>query len=222
MQRNKINLKKLIIIFLIITVSTILLGTVLLIYIGKEAKKDTKVKSDVILVLGGSAMAGTTCVGPICKQIGFIPHPHYNPCLVARVDHAVLLYKEGYAPKILMSGGDDKEDNVNEAETMKKIAIEAGIPEEDILMEKESTSTYENLTRSQKVINEAGLHSVIIVSEPYHNARAELVAKKLHYNYTLSPARDSQCWNENNFFANWSFVKRESLAIIDYKLLNRI
>lgn len=216
------GMKKVFVTLSIIAISALLLCASLLLYIGNRAKLDTKVKSDVILVLGGSAISGNSCFGPICKRIGFVPHPHYNPCVVARVDQAVSLYKDHYAPKILMSGGDDTEDNVNEAETMKKIAMEAGVPEEDILMEKKSTSTYENFLLSQEVINKAGLHSVIIVTEPYHNARAELVASKLHYKYSVSPTRTSPCWDEDNFFANWNFLKKELLALIGYKLLNKI
>jgi uncharacterized SAM-binding protein YcdF (DUF218 family) len=214
-------MKKFLIIFLIIAVFAVLLYTAVLIYIGKRAQQDTKIKSDIILVLGGRIMSGTDCFGPICKQKGFVKKSHYNPCVVARIDHAVSLYKDGFAPKILMSGGTD-EDGVNEAETMKKIATESGVPEENILTEKESTSTYENLLLSQKIINNAGLHSVIIVTEPYHIARAGLVASKLNYTYTLSPAINSTCWDQNSFFANWNFIKKESFALIGYIFLNKI
>jgi uncharacterized SAM-binding protein YcdF (DUF218 family) len=207
--------KKILIVLSIIVTSIVLLYTVLLIYIGDKAKQDTKVKSDVIVVLGEGAYGGISCYGSICQH-GFVPHPQYNPCLVVRVDHAVSLYKNHYAPKILMSGGTDKEDNVNEAETMKKIAIEAGVPGADILMEKESTSTYENLALSQKILNKAGLHSIIIVTDPYTNARTELVAEKLHYNYSLSPAINTPCSHPSEY------LLREPLAIIAYKLLNKI
>lgn len=194
----------------------------ILIYIRSKAEIDTKVKSDVILVLGGTITSGTSCFGPICKQSGFVMRPHYNPCVVARIDHAVSLYKEGFAPKILMSGGNDEETNDNEAEIMKKIASESGVPAENILVENKSTSTYENLLFSQNVINENGLKSVIIVTEPYHIVRAALVASKLNYNYTVSPALESECWNKDDFFANWNFVKKELLALIGYKLQNKI
>lgn len=194
----------------------------LLLYIGNKAQYDTKVKSDVIMVLGGNAYGATSCYGPICKQKGFVMQRRLNPCLVARVDHAVSLYKGHYAPKILMSGGDDKEDNVNEAETMKKIATEAGVPASDILMEKKSTSTYENFLFSQKILTEAGLHSVIIVTDPYHNARAVLVASKLQYNYSMSADVESPCWEQDkNNFTNRDSV-REVWALIGYKLLNKI
>ncbi len=191
-------------------------------YVVSKAEQDTKVKSDVILVLGGHVISGTSCVGPICKQKGFVMKPHYNPCVVARVDHAVALYKNHYASKILMSGGTDEESGANEALTMKKWAIASGVPEKDILVEKESTSTYENFALSKEVLSKADLRSVIIVTEPYHIARAGLVASKLQYNYSLSPAVKSVCWNRNNFFANWNFVKKELPAIIVYKLSNKI
>lgn len=215
-------MKKFLIILSIIAASALLIYAALLIYINNKAKEDTKVKSDVILVLGGSAIGGISCYGPICRH-GFVPKPRLNPCLIARVDHAVFLYKEHYAPKILMSGGNDRETNVNEAETMKKIAMEEGVPEADILMEKESTSTYENFALSQKILNQAGLHSVIIVTDPYANARAGLVALKLHYKYSLSPAIESPCWDQdkNKPFTNRD-SRREVLALIAYKILNKI
>ncbi|HWZ65846.1 MAG TPA: YdcF family protein [Patescibacteria group bacterium] len=215
-------MKKFLITLSIIAVTALLLYASLLLYVSNKAEQDTKVKSDVILVLGGSAVGGVTCFGPICQH-GFVPHPHDNPCLVARVDHAVSLYKDHYAPKILMSGGTDKGTNVNEAETMKKLALAAGVPEANILMEKESTSTYENFALSEKVLNKAGLHSVIIVTDPYHNARAELVASKLHFKYSLSPASNSPCWEQdkNKPFTNRD-SRREVFALIGYKLLNKI
>lgn len=215
-------LTKLLIFTVLVILTAIAIYSSLLIYVNKKAEVDNKVKSDVILVLGGSAIGGIKCYGPICKK-GFVPKPRLNPCLVARVDHAVSLYKKGYAPKILMTGGTDKETDVNEAETMKKIAISNGVPEKDILMEKESSSTYENFLLSKKVIDQKKMNSVIIVSDPYHNARASLVASKLKYKYTLSPTVESPCWEQNKSrpFTNRD-TRREVFALIVYKLLNRI
>ena len=113
--------KSLIILSIVVTVAILSYAT-LVFYVSNMAKQDTKVKSDVIIVLGEGAFGGISCYGPICKQKGFVPHPQYNPCLVSRIDHAVDLYKNHFASKVLMSGGTDKEDNKNEAETMKTIA----------------------------------------------------------------------------------------------------
>lgn len=134
----------------------------------------------------------------------------------SRIDQAVYLYKNHYAPKILMSGGTDKGGNVNEAETMKTIAIEDGIPAADILVETKSTSTYQNLTFSQKILNNAGLRSAIIVTDPSTNARAGLVASKLHYTYSLSPDMSTTCSHLSDY------IFREPLAIIYYFISGKI
>lgn len=176
----------------------------LAIYIRNNAEKDSKVPSDVILVLGARVYISGA----------------YNPCLKARVDHAVTLYKHKFAPKILMSGGNDKEDNANEAETMKKIAIEEGVKPEDILLEKKSSSTYENIMFSKKLFEAKNLQSVIIVTEPFHIPRASLVAKKAALSFTVSPAIDSPCWTHHTYLSKY-FLK-EPLAILGYKLQKKL
>jgi len=209
-------MKKKILITLSIIIAAILLIYVgLVVYIFNMAKQDTQVKSDAIVVLGEGAISGISCYGPRCQH-GFVSHAHTNSCLVSRINQAVSLYKNHYAPKILMSGGTDKGDNVSEAETMKTIAMEDGIPGADILMEKQSTSTYENLAFSQKILNNAGLRSAIIVTDPSTNARAGLVASKLHYAYSLSPDMNSPCSHISDY------IFREPLAIIYYFLSGKI
>lgn len=176
----------------------------LALFIGKQAITDTKKKSDAILVLGARSYINGA----------------YNPCLKARVEHAMLLYKEKYAGKLLMSGGNDKEDNVNEAETMKKMAIEMGVKDSDILLEKNATSTYENFTYSQKLFEKHGISSVIVVSEPFHMARASLIGKKIGMSFSVSPAVNSPCWTQNHYISKY-FLK-EPLAILGYKLQQKL
>jgi uncharacterized SAM-binding protein YcdF (DUF218 family) len=176
----------------------------LAVYVARQAGQDTKVKSDAIVVLGARS---------------FIDG-EYNPCLVSRVKHGVDLYKAHYASKLLFSGGNDLEDGVNEAETMQKIATGLGVSPNDILLEKKSTSTYENFRLSQKILQSNKLHSSIVVTEPFHVARIALVAKKLGFDFSVSPASDSSCWQKNTYFSKY-FLK-EPLAIILYKLENKL
>jgi vancomycin permeability regulator SanA len=170
--------------------------------VARQATLDTKQKSDVILVLGArSYISGS-----------------YNPCLEARVKHAVELYKDQYAPMLLVSGGNDKEDNANEAETMKKIAIENGVEPRDIVLEKSASSTYENFLFAKKKLPENS--SVIVVSEPFHMTRASLVARKLQYRYTLSPASFSPCWQPAKYTTKY-FLK-EPFALMQYWIQGKI
>lgn len=199
----------------IIAAVVLLIYAALVIYIFRTARQDTKVKSAAIVVLGEGAIGGISCYGPRCEH-SFVPHAHYSSCLESRINHAVTLYKNHYAPKILMSGGTDKSDSVNEAQTMKSIAIKDGVPASDILVENKSTSTYENLAFSQKILNRAGLRSAIIVTDPSTNARAGLVASKLRYTYSLSPDINSPCSHARDY------VFREPLAIMYYFLSGKI
>ncbi len=209
-------MKKKILIPLSIAVAVFLLIYVsLVIYVFHMSKQDTKAKTAAIVVLGEKAISGTSCFGPRCQQ-GFVPNPHYNVCLESRIGQAVKLYKNHYAPKILMSGGVDKGDTISEADTMKTIAEKDGIPAADILVETKSASTYQNLAFSQKLLNEAGLHSAIIVTDPSTNARAGLVASKLHYSYSLSPDMNSPCSH------SYEYIVREPLAITYYYLSGKI
>lgn len=210
-------MKKKIIITLSVVLAIVLMSYgASVIYIYRMAKQDTAVKSDAIVVLGEMAMGGTSCFGARCQQVSVPTPPHYSICLESRINQAVSLYKNHYATKIVMSGGTDAADSVNEAEAMKTIALKDGIPASDILLENKSTSTYQNLAFSKEVLSKAGLHSVIIVTDPATNARAGLVASKLRYNYTLSPDVETTCSHLGEY------VLREPLAIMYYALSGKI
>lgn len=187
---------------LVVLFGGIYLSTAL--YVAKTTELDNKTHSDVILVLGAKAYRDN----------------RYNPCLVSRVQHAVNLYKAKYASKLLFSGGVDKEDNISEANTMKKIAMSLGVPTNDILLESASTSTYENFLFAQKILQSNHLRSVIIVTEAFHSPRAALIAKKLNMNFTVSPVTTSVCWLPRKYFSGY-FLK-EPLAIMVYKIKNKL
>jgi len=123
---------------------------------------DTKVNSDAILVLGAKIYKGND----------------YNPCLVARVKHVVVLQKQGFAESLILSGGEDGESKATEAEVMAKIVETQGADENKIILEEESTSTHENIANSITLAKQQGMDSVIIVTEPFHAPRASMVAMK--------------------------------------------
>lgn len=133
----------------------------LALYIIRNAEKDEKKHADVIIVLGTKSYHGDK----------------YNPCLVARVQHAVDLYKANYAPKLLFSGGKDTKNGPSEAQVMKEIALHLGVSEQDILLESASASTYENLLFSEKIVSAKKFNSILLVTEPFHLPRAILVAQ---------------------------------------------
>lgn len=90
-----------------------------------------------------------------------------------RLDRAIELYKQGAAPKIIMSG-DHGQTDYDEVNTMKQYAIAAGVPSEDIFMDHAGFSTYETVCRAKKIF---GVEKAIIVTQEYHLYRALYIAE---------------------------------------------
>ena len=92
-----------------------------------------------------------------------------------RLKRGVALYELGAAPKLLMSG-DHGTVEYDEVDAMKRYAIEAGIPSEDVFMDHAGFSTYETIYRA-KAIFEAD--KILIVTQQYHLYRALYIAEAL-------------------------------------------
>jgi uncharacterized SAM-binding protein YcdF (DUF218 family) len=93
----------------------------------------------------------------------------------ARVDTAVALWKEGYAPVLIFSGASLDPASVASAELMKRAAVAAGVPPEAIVVEGRSATTEQNAARVAEVMAERGYHSAILVTSPYHQRRAAML-----------------------------------------------
>ncbi len=95
--------------------------------------------------------------------------------LADRLERGIDLYKQGVAPKIIMSG-DHGQIEYDEVNTMKQFAIDKNIPSEDIFMDHAGFSTYESMYRAKEIFK---AKSVVIVSQEYHLYRAIYIAEKL-------------------------------------------
>lgn len=92
-----------------------------------------------------------------------------------RLRMGVELYQVGASPKLLMSG-DHGQQEYNEVATMKRYAVDAGIPDKDVFMDHAGFSTYESLYRAKEIF---GVDKVVIVSQKYHLYRALYIAEQL-------------------------------------------
>lgn len=95
--------------------------------------------------------------------------------LADRLKTSVKLYKNGVAPKIIMSG-DHSSDEYNEVAAMKNYAVDAGVHSEDVFMDHAGFSTYETMYRAKEVF---GAEKVVIVTQEYHLYRSVFIAEKL-------------------------------------------
>lgn len=83
------------------------------------------------------------------------------------------LYLDGYAPKVLFTGGMANETyayfDEPEAEAFAKRAVELGVRREDILIEPTATNTGENITKSYELLQAHQLMpaTMILVQKPF-------------------------------------------------------
>jgi uncharacterized SAM-binding protein YcdF (DUF218 family) len=92
--------------------------------------------------------------------------------LQSRVLHALRLYKKGYAPHVICTGGVGDYPPA-EAVAAAKILLARGVPRQAIVLEDKSTSTWENAANVARICRAHGWKRVVVVSDPFHLWRAE-------------------------------------------------
>jgi uncharacterized SAM-binding protein YcdF (DUF218 family) len=102
-----------------------------------------------------------------------------SPQLAARLDHALTLWEERVAPVVMVTGGKLPGDRFTEAEASRRYLLDHGVPESVILMENEGRTTYDSLESAAAILLGAGLDEVVLVSDPFHMKRSDLIADGL-------------------------------------------
>jgi len=183
---------------------TILLGIIALVIIQLmiiiTPLKSTPKKSDTIIVLGAQLWGDKP-----------------SPMLQYRLDKAFEFFYDGYAPTIIVSGAQGHDELITEALAMKIYLVEKGIPENIIFEEDNSYSTYQNLYFSNKIMQDKGLESAIIVTNKFHIHRSLMIANRLNMKVSGGPAK-----NYPNLALTVRYYTREVLAYIKDFVVIRI
>lgn len=156
------------------------------------ARQDQRHPADAIVVLGAAQYDGTP-----------------SPQLAARLDHALILWNEGLAPTIVVTGGKQPGDRFTEAEAGATYLHRLGVPDDAILRETTSQSSWESLAASARFLQERGITAVTLVSDPFHSLRIRLIAEELGFDAHVSPTRTSPI----SGFDVWLRYLTESLRV---------
>lgn len=132
-------------------------------------------KADAALVLGAAAW-------------GKNPSPVYRE----RIQHAVSLYHQQIVRKIIFTGGTPKKGYPTEAEVGQSFAAKQHVHPQDMILENTSRDTFQNIRHAQQMMQQHQIHSVIIVSDPDHMARAMAIARHFGVNATYSATPSSR------------------------------
>jgi len=95
-------------------------------------------------------------------------------------EHAADLYRRGYGPLLVCTGGVAHQNDLlattwekTEAEMFADVAMRCGVPCDRILLEKRATNTAENLVLTRELLDAAGIHprSVVFAVKPFMQRR---------------------------------------------------
>lgn len=167
--------KKLILTLILAFITIIIYVTFNAISIWNYAKESETQKADVAIVLG-AAVYGED-VSPVFRE---------------RINHSVWLYENGFVDTIIMTGGYSEGNTLSDSYIAKQYAISCGVDESDILIEELSAITQENLKYAKEIMEENGLETALLVSDPLHMKRAMLLAEDAGIECNSSPTTTSR------------------------------
>ena len=138
------------------------------------SQHDQRRPADAIIVLGAAQYNGRP-----------------SPVLRARLDHAIELYREGYAPIIVVTGGVGRGDTLSEAIVGQRYLVAHEVPEEDVVAQPVGRSTRTSMTAVGDWLRERRLRRMLLVSDPFHMFRLRLEARRIRLEAYTSPTESS-------------------------------
>ncbi|HEV8563876.1 MAG TPA: YdcF family protein [Actinomycetota bacterium] len=157
--------------------------------------------ADIILVLGAAEYGGRP-----------------SPVFEGRLDHAVLLFEQGRATKVMVLGGSRPGDSTTEAAAGREYLVAQGVPADAALAEPVGHTTLESLRAAATYMSEHGLRTAFLVSDPWHNLRIERMASDLGIEGHASATWTSAARTEQTRLEGYV---RETFAYLYYRVFRR-
>lgn len=162
----------------------------------RRAALDETRQADVAIVMGAAAY-------------GDKPSPVFEQ----RIAHGITLYKSGTVKKLILTGGFGEGAEHSESEVARRYAMEQGVPERDLLLEKVSRTTLENLEQARDLMKTHGLTEALLVSDPMHMERSARMMHDLKVTAWCSPTPTTRY---TSAVSRAGFLFREIYAITAY------
>jgi uncharacterized SAM-binding protein YcdF (DUF218 family) len=125
-----------------------------------------------------------------------------SPDLRARLDQARLLWTQRYATDVMVTGSKEPGDQFTEAEASARYLEAEGVPAHDIL-EAGGSDSWQNLDQAAPTLLARGDKVVLIVTDPFHEARSLAIASSVGLEPSPTPTQSSPIrgWSTVPYFA---------------------
>jgi uncharacterized SAM-binding protein YcdF (DUF218 family) len=150
------------------------LYTVALLMVLVVSQQDQRQPADAIVVLGAAQYNGRP-----------------SPVFRARLDHALQLYREGLAPRVVVTGGVGRGDTTSEATVARRYLLNRKVPATAVVSQPQGRSTEASMTAVAAWLQREHLRRVILVSDPFHMFRLRLEARRTGLEAYTSPTESS-------------------------------
>lgn len=164
-------------------------------------------------VIAGARLPGETGQADAIIVLGALVLPDGEPSgsLRARAAAAAELYHEGRAGIVVATGAHHQQPP-GEAIVTRRLLLAAGVPDSAILLEEKSRNTHGNLLFARGLVPHA--HRVLLVTEPFHLARALRLARMVGFSEPLPWPVISPAWGRP--VDRWRLTLRDigSLAVV--------
>jgi uncharacterized SAM-binding protein YcdF (DUF218 family) len=169
------------------------------------ARRSERGPADAIVVLGAAQYSGRP-----------------SPVLRSRLDHALALWKAEQAPRVVVTGGRRPGDLISEAAASRRYLVRRGVPNQVILLEpagRTSLASIEGAAALMTALRDSlgatrstvpSRPRVLLVSDPFHMLRLDILARLHGLQPIPSPTRTSPI-SANRVVLE--YMVRESVAL---------
>jgi len=166
---------------------------------------------DIVVVLGGGAHPP----GPLRPQAELSRYSY------PRFYHGVRIFQQSHAHLLAFCGGPIREGVVSEGETMKAMAVGLGIPEEKILAETTSRTTFENISNLSRLLPAGQNRRIGLVTAAVHMRRAYGVFCRQFPDEIVVPipvqtTYDPRDWDYRGLLPNANNLDRSTMALHEW------
>lgn len=131
-----------------------------------------------------------------------------SPDLAARLDEALLLYQQGYAPLVAVTGSKEKGDQFTEAESGARYLEAHKVPATAII-EAGGNDSWSNLSDVAPELRARGVHTVLMVTDPFHEDRSMAIISHLGFTPYPTPTHTSPITG----FSTVPYFLKEALGV---------
>ena len=90
-----------------------------------------------------------------------------------RLWHAARIYRAGKAQRLLLSGGTTRTGDGSEAQAMRAVLRDLGVPDSALWLEDASTNTASNAQQTAQLLKAQNIQSILLVTSALHMPRAK-------------------------------------------------